>query len=114
MVWATMSTAPDWISGIRCASEMARNSILPGLPIALATADHVDVESLDLPVQGVEVAEVVGALVHAGDQVAAGADPGHERARRGPGRAGRAQARRGVAGRAGGRGCWCRGAVSAR
>ena len=39
IVCATMSTAPDWTSGIRWASEMALNSTLLGLPkIAAATA----------------------------------------------------------------------------
>ncbi len=55
-------------------------------------ADHVDVEALDLPVERVEEAEVVGALVHSGDEVTAGADLGHERARRHLRRPGRAQA----------------------
>src|SRR5580692_3900783 len=43
-------------------------------------ADHVDVEPLDLAVERVEVAEVIGALVHPGDQVALLLDRGHERA----------------------------------
>ena len=39
IVCATMSTAPDWTSGIRWASEMALNSTLFGLPkIAFAIA----------------------------------------------------------------------------
>ena len=62
--------------------------------------DHVDVEALDLSVEGVEEAEVVGALVHAGDEVAAGADLRHERARRHLRRPGRPQAAgRRIAGR---------------
>src|SRR6185437_11224788 len=43
-------------------------------------ANHVDVEPLDLAVERVEVTEVVRALVHPGDEVAALADLGHERA----------------------------------
>ena len=56
--------------------------------------DHVDVEALDLPGERVEEAEVVGALVHPRDEVAAGADLRHERAGRHLRRAGRAQAAR--------------------
>ena len=56
--------------------------------------DHVDVEALDLPGERVEEAEVVGALVHPGDEVAAGADLRHERAWRHLRRPGRAQAAR--------------------
>ena len=83
IVWATMSTAPDWMSGIRWASEMALYWTLFGLPkiAGCDRAHHVDVEPLDLAGEGVEVAEVVGVLVHAGDEVAAGPDPGHEGAR---------------------------------
>ena len=43
--------------------------------------DHVDVEALDLPGERVEEVEVVGVLVHPRDEVAAGADLRHERAR---------------------------------
>ena len=39
MVWATMSTAPDWTSGMRWASEIALKTTLFGLPkIASAIA----------------------------------------------------------------------------
>ena len=54
--------------------------------------DHVDVEALDLLVQRIEEAEVVGALVHAGDEVAARLDRRHVRAGRDLRRTGRADA----------------------
>ena len=91
-----MSTVPLVMSGMRCASDIALNCNLArvtedGLG---HRPDHVDVEALDLAAERVEEAEVVGALVHPGDEVAAGADLRHERARRHLRRAGRAQAAR--------------------
>ena len=94
------------MSGMRCSSEIALNCTLPGsTEDGLGhRPDHVDVEALDLAAERVEEAEVVGALVHPGDEVAAGADLRHERARRHLRRAGRAQAaRRRIAGVRGGR-----------
>ena len=54
IVWATMSTAPDWMSGIRWASEMALYWTLSGLPkIAAATARTMSMSNPSiLPVRG--------------------------------------------------------------
>ena len=101
-------------SGMRSASEIALKRILAEhRVVGRADAedrpghgpDLVDVEPLDLPVQGVQVAEVVGALVHPGDEEAALPDGGHQRAGGDRRRAGRLQAARvRVAGRRAGRG----------
>src|SRR6516162_6853003 len=103
IVWATMSTAPDCRDSLSVGHGFELDLVGVAKDRLRDGVHHVDVKPLDLPVPGVEVAEVVGALIHTRDEVTAGAVLGHERARSHRRRPGRPQAGRGItrAGRGG-------------